>query len=43
MIKALEAARIKPDLIVGTSAGALVGAFYAAGFTGAQMESWPSG
>lgn len=38
VIKALEAARIKPDLIVGTSAGALVGAFYAAGFTGAQME-----
>ncbi len=38
VIKALEAAKIKPDLIVGTSAGALVGAFYAAGFTGAQME-----
>ena len=38
VIKALEAARIKPDLIVGTSAGAMIGAFYAAGFTGAQME-----
>ena len=38
VIKALEAAKIKPDLIVGTSAGALIGAFYAAGFTGAQME-----
>ena len=38
VIKALEAAKIKPDLIVGTSAGALVGAFYAAGFTGSQME-----
>ena len=38
VIKALEALRIRPDLIVGTSAGALVGAFYAAGFTGAQME-----
>lgn len=38
VIKALEAAKIRPDLIVGTSAGALVGAFYAAGFTGAQME-----
>ncbi len=38
VIKALEAARIKPDLIVGTSAGALIGAFYAAGFSGAQME-----
>ena len=38
VIKALEAAKIKPDLIVGTSAGALIGAFYAAGFTGTQME-----
>ncbi len=38
VIKALEAAKIKPDLIVGTSAGALIGAFYAAGFSGAQME-----
>ena len=38
VIKALEAAKIKPDLIVGTSAGAMIGAFYAAGFTGAQME-----
>jgi len=27
VIKALEAAKIRPDLIVGTSAGALVGAF----------------
>ncbi len=38
VIKALEAAKIKPDLIVGTSAGALIGAFYAAGFSGSQME-----
>ena len=38
VIKALEAAKIKPDLIVGTSAGALIGAFYAAGFSGTQME-----
>lgn len=38
VIKALEEARIKPDLIVGSSAGALVGAFAAAGFTAAQME-----
>ena len=41
VIKALEAAKIKPDLIVGTSAGALIGAFYAAGFTGAQMDDLP--
>ncbi len=38
VIKALEAAKIKPDLTVGTSAGVLIGAFYAAGFTAAQME-----
>ena len=38
VINALEAAKIKLDLIVGTSAGALIGAFYAAGFTGTQIE-----
>lgn len=38
VIKAMDAAGIKPDLIVGTSAGSLIGAFWAAGFTGAQME-----
>lgn len=38
VIKALEAARIRPDVIVGCSAGSLVGAFWAAGQTGAQME-----
>lgn len=38
VIKALEAARIRPDVIVGCSAGSLVGAFWAAGYTGAQME-----
>ncbi len=38
VIKALENAGIKPDLIVGCSAGSLVGAFWAAGFSGALME-----
>ncbi len=38
VIKALEKAGIRPDLIVGCSAGSLVGAFWAAGFSGAQME-----
>lgn len=38
VIKALENAGIRPDLIVGCSAGSLVGAFWAAGFSGAQME-----
>lgn len=39
VIKALEAAGIQPDLIVGCSAGALVGAFWAAGFSGRDMEA----
>jgi len=39
VIKALEAAGVKPDLIVGCSAGALVGAFWAAGYSGRDMEA----
>jgi NTE family protein len=39
VIKALEAGGIRPDLIVGCSAGSLVGAFWAAGYTGARMEA----
>ncbi|MDE2457313.1 MAG: patatin-like phospholipase family protein [Burkholderiales bacterium] len=39
VIKALDAAGIRPDLIVGCSAGALVGAFWAAGFSGSKMET----
>lgn len=38
VIKALEAGGIRPDMIVGCSAGSLIGAFWAAGFTGFQME-----
>lgn len=38
VIKALEAAGLRPDRIVGCSAGSLVGAFWAAGFSGFQME-----
>ncbi len=38
VIKALDAAGIKPDLIVGASAGSVIGVFYAAGYSGAQME-----
>jgi NTE family protein len=38
VVKALEAQGIRPDLIVGSSAGALVGAFWAAGHDGSQME-----
>lgn len=38
VLKALEQAGVKPEVIVGTSAGSLVGAFYAAGFTPWQIE-----
>jgi len=38
VIKALEAAGLAPDLIVGCSAGALVGAFWAYGYSGKAME-----
>jgi NTE family protein len=38
VIKALEAQGIYPDIIVGTSAGSVVGALYAAGYNGFQMQ-----
>lgn len=38
VLKSLAQAGIKPDLVVGCSAGALVGAFYAAGVTPWQIE-----
>ncbi|MEN3371641.1 patatin-like phospholipase family protein [Dechloromonas sp. ZS-1] len=38
VIKAIEAAGLRPDVIVGCSAGSLIGALWAAGFTGNQME-----
>ncbi len=38
VVKGLEAHGIQPDLIVGCSAGSLVGAFWAAGYSGDRME-----
>lgn len=38
VIKALEAQGIVPDLIVGTSAGSVVGALYAAGYDGFALH-----
>lgn len=38
VIKALEAQGITPDIIVGTSAGSVVGALYAAGLNGFQIQ-----
>lgn len=38
VIKALEAQGIVPDIVVGTSAGSVVGALYAAGYNGFQLQ-----
>ena len=38
VIRVLEENGLKPDLVVGTSAGSLVGALYASGMTSAQLE-----
>ncbi len=38
VIKALEAQGISPDIVVGTSAGAVVGSLYAAGLNGFQIQ-----
>ena len=38
VIQVLEEAGLKPDLVVGTSAGSLVAAFYASGKNGAQLQ-----
>ncbi|GAB4317929.1 MAG: patatin family protein [Candidatus Sumerlaeia bacterium] len=38
-IEALEAKGIIPDVILGCSMGAIVGAFFAAGWTGAEMRA----
>ena len=40
VIKAFEEAGIEPNLIVGTSAGALVGGLWAAGYNAAMMEDY---
>ena len=38
VIKALEAQGISPDIVVGTSAGSVVGALYASGLNGFQIQ-----
>lgn len=38
VIKALEAQGITPDIIVGTSAGSVVGSLYAAGYNGFELQ-----
>ena len=39
VIKALEAQGIVPDIVVGTSAGAVVGSMYAAGKNGFELQT----
>jgi NTE family protein len=39
VLRALEEAGIRPDIVVGTSAGALVGAAYASGLTPDEIEA----
>lgn len=38
VIRAIERAGIRPDFVVGTSMGALIGALYASGYTADQLE-----
>lgn len=38
VIKMLDALEVKPDLIIGTSAGSIAGALYAAGYDGFQLQ-----
>ena len=39
VIKVLEASGLRPDIIVGTSAGSIVGALYASGLTAIELEA----
>jgi NTE family protein len=43
VIRALEKAGLRPDMVVGASVGALVGVLYAAGFGAAQLERLSEG
>ncbi|HWV58333.1 MAG TPA: patatin-like phospholipase family protein, partial [Longimicrobiales bacterium] len=43
VLRVLEQEGIRPDLIVGTSAGALAGVFLAAGFSVERIEAWAAG
>src|SRR3990172_7865350 len=39
VLAVLDSLGVKPDLIVGTSSGAIIGALYASGYSGAQIDS----
>ena len=39
VLRALDSLGVRPDLVVGTSMGAIVGAMYASGSTGREIDS----
>jgi predicted acylesterase/phospholipase RssA len=39
VLEVLDSARVRPDLVVGTSIGAVIGALYASGYNGHQIDS----
>ncbi len=39
VIEIMDSLGLKPDLVVGTSIGAIIGGMYASGYTGAQIDS----
>ena len=39
VIEMLDSLKLRPDLIVGTSSGAIIGALYASGYSGTQIDS----
>lgn len=39
VLEVIDSLGIKPDLVVGTSIGAVIGALYASGYSGAQIDS----
>ncbi|MBA2626597.1 MAG: patatin-like phospholipase family protein [Gemmatimonadales bacterium] len=39
VLEALDSMGVRPDLVVGTSMGAVIGAMYASGYTGREIDS----